>query len=220
MSDRHPSTAAGAGDAARAAAGSLLFRNLATGFRYPDGPVYAQLAGAAFWEQLREAWELLELGACDSPCLERSRRELPPQRELESAYLLAFEDVGGDRRFCSLYEGSYRVQERYSDLLIELNTLYEHFGLTMAAPAREQPDHITAELEFMHFLGHKQAELLAAGGDTEPYLRAQHDLAARHLRQWIPALARRADELVREPLYRHWTRLTAEVVARWPSPAR
>lgn len=220
MSEHDDVTACHTLEADRAAATSLVFRNLAIGFRYPAEQVYDQLAGPLFWEQLRDAREFLGQDSAEHSFTAITRPELPPQRELESAYLGAFEDVGGNREFCPLYEGSYSVIERYSDLLIELKTLYRHFGLAMSESTREQPDHVTAELEFMHFLLHKQAELLETGAIAEPYRRAQRDFLARHLQQWIPAMARRADGFVGNPFYRYWTELTADVITNWPLHGR
>jgi TorA maturation chaperone TorD len=48
------------------------------------------------------------------------------------------------------------------------------------------PDHVTVELEFMHYLAHQEAQARETGGDEESYLRAQRDFLERHLHGWWP----------------------------------
>ncbi len=56
---------------------------------------------------------------------------------------------------------------------------YNHFGLSMADDPRELPDHLTTEVEFLHFRAFRAAEALTAGGDAGPYLRAERDFGLR-----------------------------------------
>ncbi len=61
---------------------------------------------------------------------------------------------------------------------------YNYFGLRITPGL--MPDHVTAELEFMHYLAHQEAEAGQAGGDADSYLRAQKDFLERHLNGWWP----------------------------------
>src|SRR4030065_69651 len=53
----------------------------------------------------------------------------------------------------------------------ELVRFYDFFGLGLAPGT--MPDHLTAELDFMHFLTFREAEAVREGGDRESYLRAE-----------------------------------------------
>jgi len=68
----------------------------------------------------------------------------------------------------------------------ELIRFYNYFGLRLSRG--QLPDHITVELEFMHYLTYKEAEACQNGGDQESYQRAQKDFLDRHLGKWVPAL--------------------------------
>jgi DMSO reductase family type II enzyme chaperone len=65
---------------------------------------------------------------------------------------------------------------------------YNHFGLTLSESPHELPDHLTTELEFLHFLAFREAQSLEQGDDPGAYQRAQRDFLARHLGRWIPKM--------------------------------
>jgi DMSO reductase family type II enzyme chaperone len=68
----------------------------------------------------------------------------------------------------------------------EVTRFYNHFGLSLGGESRELPDHITTELEFMHFLTFQEVSALQRDKDRGPYLRAQRDFLQRHLGRWVP----------------------------------
>lgn len=195
---------------------SLIYRRLADGFRYPDEVIYPLLASPSLYEELRGACAVLEYHECAHDLSELGPASVLPRTEMESAYLDSFEVTDGTGNFCSLHEGNYRRDLSHSQLLIELKSLYEHFGLVMAEEANELPDHVCAELEFMHFLTLKQAEALEAGADADAYIQAQRDVGTGHLKCWLPAQAVRASEVVTEAFYRQWSQLTADFISREP----
>lgn len=123
-------------------------------------------------------------------------------------------DPSVSERACSLREGSYAGGDQ-SALFEELMRFYGFFGLGREEGA-EMPDHLSVELEFMHFLAFQEGR---CGGDAQALAslsRAQRDFLARHLRRLVagiraglqsdnPAcneLVRIADELVRADLAR------------------
>jgi len=55
----------------------------------------------------------------------------------------------------------------------------------------ELPDHITTELEFLHYLTFREAEACERGVDPESLRRAERDFLARHLCRWVPKLRAR-----------------------------
>ena len=80
---------------------------------------------------------------------------------------------------CSLREGSYAGGDQ-SALFEELMRFYGFFGLGRGERA-EMPDHLSVELEFMHFLTHQQERSAGQAEALESLLRAQHDFLSRHL---------------------------------------
>ena len=59
---------------------------------------------------------------------------------------------------------------------------------------RGLPDHITTELEFLHYLSFKEAEALGGGEDPGPFQRAQRDFVGRHPGRFIPKLRQRLEQ--------------------------
>jgi DMSO reductase family type II enzyme chaperone len=80
----------------------------------------------------------------------------------------------------------------------EVVRFYNHFGLTLSEKPRELPDHLTTQLEFLHFLAYREAEALERGDDPSSYQRAQRDFLGRHPGRWIPML--RAKLEAQEPM--------------------
>jgi DMSO reductase family type II enzyme chaperone len=95
-------------------------------------------------------------------------------------------EVGASGPPCPLYGGLYEGARMKS--MEEAVRYYNHFGLGLAEEPRELPDHLSTELEFLHFLAYREAEALAAGGDAGAWRRAQRDFVARHPGRWIPRL--------------------------------
>lgn len=100
----------------------------------------------------------------------------------QSEYIRLFEVGPRGRALCPLYGGHYgRDRLRTME---ELVRFYNYFGLRIAP--RLMPDHVTVELEYMHYLAHQEAEARQDRGDTESFLRAQKDFLERHLCKWWP----------------------------------
>jgi DMSO reductase family type II enzyme chaperone len=78
-------------------------------------------------------------------------------------------------------------------IMEELVRFYEHFGLQ--PDPGDQPDHLCAELEFMHYLAFKEAAALSKGGPAEAFVLAQRDFLERHLCRWLPRLRQRLETL-------------------------
>ena len=95
---------------------------------------------------------------------------------------------------CPLFGGLYdRDRMRVMEELIRF---YNYFGLGLAQG--QLPDHITVELEFMHYLTYKEEEASQNGGDQGSYQRAEKDFLDRHLGKWVPVLHQKLAEV--EPL--------------------
>lgn len=126
---------------------------------------------------------------------------LPERSEnVGAAYVAAF-DPAASREACSLHESAYGSLEAPS-LFEELVRFYAFFGLVRDEGA-ELPDHVTVELEFMHFLTYLEAKGLQRDDDVGALRRAQHDFLSRHLSRLASGIAeslRSADP--------HWVALT------------
>jgi len=97
--------------------------------------------------------------------------------------------------------------------MLEVSEFYNFFGMHMSQEEgkREFPDHICAELEFLHFLTFKEEE--AQRGDKveehKGYLLAQKDFLERHVNQWIPEFSLKLQESASLPFYTLLARITS-----------
>jgi DMSO reductase family type II enzyme chaperone len=81
---------------------------------------------------------------------------------------------------------------------------YRSIGLDLSQDFNEAPDHICAELEFMHVLVH-QAIAAVDAGDHDLLAAAigrQQAFLERHLGAWVPAFADRVAEHAQTDFYR------------------
>lgn len=191
-----------------AAARSALYHRLAEAFAFPTPGLVAEVASGEFLAGLlAEAAELpfeLEPDADAQAALADSIAF----DELQGEYVRLF-DVGPGRPPCPLYEGSHRNGRM--KIMEELVRFFEHFGLR--PHPGDQPDHLCAELEFMHYLAFKEAAALSRQGRAMAFVLAQHDFLERHLRRWLPRLRARLEGLEPPPFYRALCRLADDLVA-------
>jgi DMSO reductase family type II enzyme chaperone len=162
-----------------AGARSYMYRMLATAFSYPT----EGLASGEWSRQLTALAQHLPF-SLSLPGEEATGEEVT--EGLQQGYVSTFE-VGTGRPYCPLYEGSHRSGRM--KLMEDLVRFYEHFGL-MTQPG-DHPDHLAAELEFMHYMAFKEA---AARAHSDPVLdvqRAQRDFLDRHLCKWLPRVRER-----------------------------
>jgi len=189
---------------------SALYDTLAAAFTPPNGTRFRALRSdetdAAVREAIRtfpdreasedllSAWEAIYSVLGDYEAI-----------DYEAEFLRLFE-VGIPRAPCPLYESAYDKQDRRREVMGELVRFYRHFRLTLGERAREMPDHLRVELEFMHFLTYSEARAAEAGEPTEGLRRAQRDLLERHLTRWTPRLWERVQE-EDSPAFSVWSRL-------------
>ena len=164
---------------------SQVYRFLADAFLYPsenwleDLPLLADI--------LRDlnfgVWSL-EFGVWDLPALQAAHRH-------------AFGLVGS---LCYETELGLPHEYRQSQEMADIAGFYRAFGFNVGGQVRERPDHISAELEFMHVLALKEA--YAADRDVlehvEICIDAQRKFLQEHLGKWVglfaESLARSAEE--------------------------
>ncbi len=78
-------------------------------------------------------------------------------------------------------------------LFKELVSFYNFFDLSVSK-AKELPDHLRMELDFMHFLTFKEVERVHSGMEAGSFARAGRDFLERHLGRWAPPLCQRAKD--------------------------
>lgn len=172
----------------QAGARAACYHWLARAFSFPDQDLRAAVASGEFEAAWQEAAPQLPFGLPGDPEIDAEAGGL------EEGYVSVFE-VGPGKPFCPLYEGSHRSGRM--KLMEDVVRFYEHFGL-LAAPD-DQPDHLCAELDFMHYLSFKEAAALAHGDSAADLRRAQRDFLDRHLCQWLPRFLTRLESSDRAP---------------------
>ncbi len=177
---------------------SHVYRLLGEPFRYPTAVFFERLRGGAYAAELREALTDLAhvcLNETEGQPLDKKLSQALagyPFEDYESLYITTF-DVGAPQPPCPPNEGSYRDGVPRAKVLLQVAGFYEHFGLRMSTEEgkHELPDHLSAELEFMHFLAFKEAQARESGDDelVQGYVLAQRDFLTRHLTVWFPKFA-------------------------------
>lgn len=102
-----------------------------------------------------------------------------------SDYLAVF-DTALSKEACSLREATY-ASEDHSALFEELVRFYAYFGLRRTEDA-EMPDHVSVELEFMHFLTYLEHRAGPQEDEVESLRRAQRDFLSRHLHRLMQGI--------------------------------
>ncbi len=100
---------------------------------------------------------------------------------------------------CPPYEAEYGQAHIFqkAHALADVAGFYRAFGLELAADFNDRPDHVSAELEFMHFLCLKEAYALVHVHSPERLTmcrQAQGKFLDEHLGRWTPAFSRRLSE--------------------------
>ena len=183
------------------AARSRMYRLLAGAFAFPEEAFHqASLAGEFLSEVLEVAAGLpypLPLEEGEPP--RAALRDVPADYvEFQSEYVRLF-DVGVPRPPCPLFGGLYLGSRRA--VMEEVTRFYHHFGLSLGGDSREMPDHITTELEFMHFLTFEEVSALQRKKDRGPYVRAERDFLQRHPARWVPQARARAGKQRAAPFF-------------------
>ncbi|RJP74291.1 MAG: hypothetical protein C4532_02940 [Candidatus Abyssobacteria bacterium SURF_17] len=173
---------------------SQMYRFLAESFRYPDNEFFKMAQeGSYLSSALAILHEIPFEVAVEEGALSGQLLKSVSQDDFEAEFVRIFE-AGPKGPVCSLYEGAYAANRMGN--MEELVRFYNHFGLSVAeAREREVPDHITTELEFMHYLTFKEVLALQRNEDPTPYCRAEIDFLARHPAKWLPQLHKKTEKV-------------------------
>jgi DMSO reductase family type II enzyme chaperone len=188
-----------------AAGRSRLYQLFAAAFAFPDEDFHTAVRDGSFAAVLAHACAALPYDLASAATLELGAAG-ESYADFESEYIRLF-DVGAAGPPCPLYGGVY-VGDRMKTME-DATRFYNFFQLRMSPQMHELPDHITTELEFLHYLTFREAEARQQGVDPTPLLRAERDFLARHLCKWLPRLQGRLAKQTALPFFPALVRLAA-----------
>lgn len=176
-----------------ALARSRVYGFLSLGFGEPDAALLTLL------QRERRGFESALARLTESASSAAARRLRPllaplTLEEMKASHLRCFgHAVSKD---CPPYEGEYGQAHIFqqTQTLADIAGFYRAFGLEVAADFHERVDHISVELEFMHFLCRKEAHGLQKGHAPEGIAQgraAQAKFLSEHLGAWAPQFAGR-----------------------------
>lgn len=176
------------------AARSRLYQLLMMAFSFPDDEFFEAIRDGSFAAAIQDACAALpyELAVQGLHTAEGS------YDEFESEYIRLF-DVGAAGPPCPLYGGTY-IGDRMK-VMEDAVRFYNYFQLRMSPQMHELPDHVTTELEFLHYLTYREVEVRQLGADPGSLLRAERDFLARHLCKWFPRLDARLAKQTTNPFF-------------------
>lgn len=199
-----------------AAARSDLYRVLAGSFGFPGIDFFDAVTSGEYSRILRGMIGATPLIGClgEADALEA---ELAGFRgdfdEFCAEYIRLFEVGAGQGRVpCALYGGEYTRRPRL-DVMEELVRFYRYFDVALSDREREMPDHISVELEFLHYLAFRESRALQTGADARPFRRAQADFIERHPGNWVPQMRERLKKQAPARFFHGLVSVTAEILA-------
>jgi len=187
----------------RAGARSQAYAFLALAFEAPDDARPAALREG--WDRLAGGVTLLADASSRS-----AANELRPAIAALSADALgrAYTRCFGHAmsKDCPPYEAEYGQAHVFqkTHTLADIAGFYRAFGLDLAADAHERIDHVSVELEFMHFLCAKEAYALARGHPAEQLAlcrEAQRKFLCEHVCRWAFGFSRRVAARAGDTVY-------------------
>lgn len=187
---------------------SRCYARFARAFAYPDADALQGILSGA---------TLRELTALVAACSPGPFRHAPApasveagDAELQAEFTRLFE-AGESGPACPLNEGCYRSGPM--EAMESVVRFYEFFGLETGSELRQEPDHLRAQLEFMHFLSFQEVQFGRNGQSTLALQRAQRDFLARHPATWIPHWLARVQRSAPAPYFLRLAELLADFVA-------
>ncbi len=182
------------------AARSNMYALMADVFRYPDDEFRNFVRNGELVDALTDILTKLPFD-CSIDDKERNVLTFPDQLkddDIEAEFIRLFEAGPGDPP-CPLVEGKYNKESSRKSIFENLIRFYNHFGLSYQEGSQEdRPDHISFELEFMHYLAFLTLKALQDKKETQGYLLAQKDFLAHHLTRWSSRLVNRMEKIIGE----------------------
>ncbi|HHT9135783.1 MAG TPA: TorD/DmsD family molecular chaperone [Candidatus Wunengus sp. YC60] len=175
---------------------SVMYQILSACFLYPEEKNLSILKSSDFQEHTKDlmlCYADIDDGAAVQSCLNEVR-ELYGNANPEDLQKIYSRIVGHTMsKECPLYETQFGAAHVYQQVheLGDIQGFYKAFGLDLSEIEKERCDHISVELEFMHFLLYKQAYALENHGDEKAQicLEAQKKFLKEHIGKWMPLFA-------------------------------
>ncbi len=172
-----------------AVARATVYQFLSRCFLYPDSILATWLEDSAYREQVGEFLRSLTPDASPTDRISALAARNPALSE-EFVRLFGHVDSSG----CPPCETRYGGREvfRQTQELADIAGFYRAFGLEVSGRGAERLDHITVELEFMHYLTFKEAYALTHHGEDKAHIcrEAQETFLREHLGCWVPTFCR------------------------------
>lgn len=169
-----------------------MYAMLADAYRYPDDLTRVYVRNGEFRSHFLRIMGglpyVMDLNDIETDLLIYS--EDSSDDDVEAEFIRLFE-AGPGNPPCPLVEGMHLGREDgritiFKDLIL----FYNNFGLSYAeGSGDDRPDHITYELEFLHYLAFLELKALRAGKDTHYIRKAQKDFLERHPVKWTGVMA-------------------------------
>lgn len=185
---------------------SAMYQILSACFLYPTEQNFEVLKNPDFQEHsknLVRCYEGLDSAEELKKCLDEVHRVYNNTASVETLRRTYSRIVGHTiSKECPLYETQYGAAHVFQQVheLGDIQGFYKAFGLDVSDTEKERCDHISVELEFMHFLLYKQAYALENHGDekVQVCMDAQKKFMKEHIGKWVPLFAvlfgRKAEE--------------------------
>ena len=184
-----------------ALARSALWEALALGFRPPTAETVARLLAPDAARALADIAAGLDEGdGADRLAGLVRALDVEPAPSLEDLRLAHGRLLGHTARGAAPpYETEYGEDSLWAPQreMSDLGGFYRAFGLRLDPAARERPDHVACECEFLMVLTRKEARSLALGdvAMAEAAARAARLFLRDHLGRWAPAFGRQVARL-------------------------
>jgi DMSO reductase family type II enzyme chaperone len=189
---------------------SFLYGVFAESFGYPKDELLQAISSGALKDRLCELLTDLYPEIVEDVDWAALSDVGDKEDSLAAEYTRLF-DVGVSGPPCALDGGIYHGPQMKN--MEEVVRFYNHFGLTMTAAMNEMPDHLTIELEFLHFLSYGEDELNKNSDDVADYQRGQRDFIARHPGRWIPLMREKLEQAEPRPFFSVLVQLLNDFIA-------
>lgn len=192
------------------AAASRLYALLGECFAYPDADLADDLRGGELARTTAELTRRVDPGIAERIDLRALADPAADAEALAVEYTRLF-DASDRGTLCSLNGGAHAGPQM--TVMEEAIRFYTHFGLSLNEDAKELPDHLTTQLNFVHFLAYGECARAAEGAPSTPYRLARRDFIARHPGRWVPIMLAKLRTAQPLPFVLACTELVAALLA-------
>lgn len=193
---------------------SCVYQLLKTAFHYPDEEMAALVRDGVLVRDIRaDAQSLIK---SDKSNLLKAIQNL--ESTLDGLTVADLQEQHGRifghtiSKECPAYETEYGEPHifRQAQELGDISGFYTAFGLEVSDTNKERLDHISTELEFMHFLTYKEvyAREHHSSKEIEICRDAQKKFFKEHLGRWAPLFLKRLAGKAQNGFYKELAQLT------------